>query len=82
MGVFASTYIKLYHLFSEKSSSCNDRTDIGCNISDEQMKEYLGDVAEFKQDEWDIVGSDFEMVLSDCPENANCEGKGPYSYSG
>jgi hypothetical protein len=21
------------------------------------------------------------MVLSDCPENANCKGKGPYSYS-
>jgi hypothetical protein len=68
-------------LFSEKSSGRNDR-DVGCNITDEQMKEYLGDVAEFKQDDWDALGSDFEMVLSDCPENANCEGKGPYSYNG
>jgi hypothetical protein len=65
-------------LFSEKSRNCNDRRD----ISDERMKEYLGDVAELKQEEWDIIGSDFEMVLSDCPENANCEGKGPYLYSG
>lgn len=72
----------IHHLFSEKSSSCNGGRDIGCNISDERMKEYLGDVTEFKQDEWDMLGSDFEVVLSDCPENANVEGKGPYSYSG
>jgi hypothetical protein len=38
-------------------------------------------VAEFLQDEWDTLGSDFEMVLSDCPENANTMGKGPYSYT-
>jgi hypothetical protein len=69
-------------LLSGKSSSCNDRRGMGCNVSDEQMKEYLGDVVEFKQEEWDTLGSDFEMVLSDCPENANCDDKGPYSYSG
>ncbi|PNF22236.1 Protein SERAC1 [Cryptotermes secundus] len=66
----------------QKSSSSKGGRDIGCNISDERMKEYLGDVTEFKQDEWDMLGSDFEVVLSDCPENANVEGKGPYSYSG
>jgi hypothetical protein len=55
---------------------------MGYNVSDEQTKEYLEDMDEFKQDEWDALGSDFEVVLSDCPQNANCEGKGPYSYSG
>jgi hypothetical protein len=69
-------------LFSGKSSSCDDGRDIGRSTSDEQMKEYLGNVAEVKQEEWDTLGSDFEMVLSDCPENANCEGQGPYSCSG
>ncbi|XP_069675082.1 protein SERAC1 isoform X2 [Periplaneta americana] len=52
------------------------------DVSDEQTKQYLQDMAEFKQDEWDNLGSDFEMVLSDCPEESNSKGKGPYSYSG
>jgi hypothetical protein len=39
-------------------------------------------MAELEHDEWDELGSDFEMVFSDCPENANFAGKGPYSYSG
>lgn len=68
--------------FSEGSHNSNDEPDTDCNVSDEQTKEYLQGVAEFLQDEWDTLESDFEMVLSDCPENANSMGKGPYSYSG
>lgn len=67
---------------SQGGHSRNDEPDIECNVSDERTKKYLQDVAEFLQDEWDTLGSDFEIVLSDCPENANSMGKGPYSYTG
>jgi chromosome condensin MukBEF complex kleisin-like MukF subunit len=70
------------YLFSEGVSNRVDGQDIGSSVSDERTKEYLEDMAELKHDEWDELGSNFEMVLSDCPENASREGKGPYSYSG
>lgn len=69
------------YLFSGVSSRVHGQ-DIGSSVSDEQTKEFLEDMAELKHDEWDELGSDFEMVLSDCPENSNCEGEGPYSFSG
>jgi chromosome condensin MukBEF complex kleisin-like MukF subunit len=72
----------LLYVFSEGVSNSLDRNNVGSSVSDERTKEYLEDMAELKHDEWDDLGSDFEMVLSDCPGNANCKGKGPYSYSG
>jgi hypothetical protein len=68
--------------FSEEGQNHKDGPDIDCNVSDERTKEYLQGVVEFLQDEWDMLGSDFEIILSDCPESANSMGKGPYSYSG
>ncbi|XP_021931196.1 protein SERAC1 isoform X2 [Zootermopsis nevadensis] len=67
---------------SPRVSSRVHGQDIGSSVSDEQTKEFLEDMAELKHDEWDELGSDFEMVLSDCPENSNYEGEGPYSFSG
>ncbi|PSN32433.1 hypothetical protein C0J52_22989 [Blattella germanica] len=50
--------------------------------SDKHTLEYLEDVIQLQREEWDALGSDYEMVLSDCPEQCNERGKGPFSYKG
>lgn len=49
------------------------------NSSDPHTREYMENMKEQMQDEWDDLGSDYEMVYYDIPTTTNDEGDGPYS---
>lgn len=54
----------------------------GHTISDEKTRAFLEEVTEFKQEEWNEIGSDFEIVMEDCPLSTNLTACGPYSFTG
>ena len=61
----------------EEEEECVQR-----KVSDRHMADYLETMAQRQLEEWELLGSDYIMVLSDCPEKSNEIGKGPFSYNG
>ncbi|XP_046995280.1 protein SERAC1 isoform X5 [Schistocerca americana] len=52
------------------------------SISDEKTRAFLEEVTELKQEEWNEIGNDFEIVMEDCPLSTNITACGPYSFTG
>ncbi|XP_049812360.1 protein SERAC1 isoform X2 [Schistocerca nitens] len=52
------------------------------SISDEKTRAFLEEVTELKQEEWNEIGNDFEVVMEDCPLSTNITACGPYSFTG
>lgn len=72
----------MYRLFTDSSSLASGLESID-GMTDEQPQEFMSDLArDLKMREWKHIGNDFEVVLSDCPENMNGEACGPFTCRG
>nr|CAD7198721.1 unnamed protein product [Timema douglasi] len=46
--------------------------------SDSSIKAYLEVMDEVKEEEWESLLEDYELVMADCPQGANEQGSGPF----
>lgn len=50
--------------------------------SDRHVREYMEDVENQRQIEWENIGKDFEIVWSDLPTSTNENANGPFTCPG
>ncbi|XP_025158727.1 protein SERAC1 isoform X2 [Harpegnathos saltator] len=59
------------------------QTYLSTMIEDDRPQEFFKDLArDLQLREWKKMGQDFEVVLEDCPQNANCDACGLYFCGG